>query len=121
MADSSLDDFFAKKDKSKKKTKSKFTASSTTTGVDDCQPKPDEEPKKLKKKKPKDNEDSDETTKTTKPGVVIHLQNIYKFITTLKITTIMNLRQFWKHMAWLEGAMFAGRHAPSCHAMAMHA
>ena len=47
MADSSLDDFFAKKDKSKKKSKSKMTPA-------DVLAKADEGPKKEKKKKDKE-------------------------------------------------------------------
>ena len=47
MADSSLDDFFAKKDKSKKKSKSKMTPT-------DVLAKADEGPKKEKKKKDKE-------------------------------------------------------------------
>lgn len=47
MTDSSLDDFFAKKDKSKKKTKSKLSST-------DVLAKPDETPRKAKKKKDKE-------------------------------------------------------------------
>lgn len=47
MADSSLDDFFAKKDKSKKKSKSKMTPV-------DALANPEEGPKKVKKKKDKE-------------------------------------------------------------------
>jgi hypothetical protein len=47
MAESSLDDFFAKKDKSKKKSKAKMTPT-------DVLAKGDEGPKKVKKKKDKE-------------------------------------------------------------------
>ena len=61
MADSSLDDFFAKKDKSKKKNKAKYTAT-------DILAKQGEEPKKPvieKKKKEKEREKSDQPTNTS--------------------------------------------------------
>lgn len=49
MADASLDDFFAKKDKSKKKNKSKFTASDILAKKDE-EPKPEKPPTEKKKK-----------------------------------------------------------------------
>lgn len=59
MADNSLDDFFAKKDKSKKKNKSKFTTSDILAKKDE-EPKPQAEKKKKEKTEQKDVNDQKE-------------------------------------------------------------
>lgn len=62
MADASLDDFFAKKDKSKKKSKNKLPAIDILTEGD--------EPKKIKKKKEKKKEKENTETEQKTPTKV---------------------------------------------------
>jgi len=66
MADAGLDDFFAKKDKGKKKGKSKFTATDILEKKDDS--KPDSKPEVLKKtKKKKEKKEQSQNAESVKP------------------------------------------------------
>ena len=73
MADASLDDFFAKKDKSKKKSKS----SKVTTG--DVIAKTDElaKKKKLKKDKEKQQSSSDPASQTDADGKIVNPEEVW--------------------------------------------